>query len=164
VKTHSQFEVNNNNNNANKGISTRPGALWHALPQDEKRRYEDRAKKTDAEHKRQYPGKIYYNNMARIKNAIRAEARNQKSKRRNTTSLSNISNTDIFPTAGQGKGNRLLQTKGRTIRRLPNAYILFTTKRRRHVAAEYPEDKNQWISTCLVGPVACTAAGSEAKI
>jgi hypothetical protein len=43
----------------NQGISTRLGALWRALPQDQKRRYEDKAMKIDAEHKLQYPDYIY---------------------------------------------------------------------------------------------------------
>jgi hypothetical protein len=34
-------------------------ALWRALPQDQKWRYQNRAKKIDTEHKRQYPDYVY---------------------------------------------------------------------------------------------------------
>jgi hypothetical protein len=32
------------------------GALWRELPEDQRQRYEDMARRLDAEHKRQYPG------------------------------------------------------------------------------------------------------------
>jgi hypothetical protein len=59
-------------------INTRLGAMWKSLTDDEREIYANMARKVDAEHKKQYPDYVYCPNAARIKKALRAEARGLK--------------------------------------------------------------------------------------
>jgi hypothetical protein len=67
-----------------KQISSRLGAMWKSLTEDERELYTDMARKLDAEHKKKYPDYVYCPNAARIQKALRAEARGLK--RRNVKS------------------------------------------------------------------------------
>jgi hypothetical protein len=62
----------------NKQISTRLGAMWKLLSKEEKERYTDMARKLDEEHKEKYPEYVYCPKEARLKKALRAEARDLK--------------------------------------------------------------------------------------
>jgi hypothetical protein len=59
-------------------ISTRLGAMWKSLTEDERELYMDMSRKLDAEHKKKYPDYVYCPNAARIRKALRAEARGLK--------------------------------------------------------------------------------------
>jgi hypothetical protein len=61
-----------------KEISTRLGNMWKSLTGEEKELYMDLARKLDAEHKKKYPDYVYCPKDARIKKALRAEARDLK--------------------------------------------------------------------------------------
>jgi transketolase len=78
-----------------KEISTRLGNMWKSLPGEKKELYMDLARKLDAEHKKKYPNYVYCPKEARIKKALRAEARNLKRR----TVKSHKTNTDLAGTS-----------------------------------------------------------------
>jgi hypothetical protein len=63
----------------NKQISTRLGVMWKLMSKEQKERYTDMAHKLEAEHKEKYPDYVYCPKEARLKKALRAEARDLKS-------------------------------------------------------------------------------------
>jgi hypothetical protein len=61
-------------------ISTRLGAMWKSLTDDERDHYTHTARKLNAEHRRKYPNYVYCPNVARTQKALRAKARDRKRK------------------------------------------------------------------------------------
>jgi hypothetical protein len=61
-------------------ISTRLGAMWKSLTDDERDHYMHTAHKLEIEHRRKYPNYVYCPNTARTQKARREEARELKRK------------------------------------------------------------------------------------
>jgi hypothetical protein len=59
-------------------ISTRLGAMWKSLTDDERDHYMHTARILDIEHRRKYPDYVYCPHTARMQKARRAEARDLK--------------------------------------------------------------------------------------
>jgi hypothetical protein len=73
----------------NTQISTRLGAMWKLMSKEQKVHYTDMARNLNQEHRETYPDYVYSPKQARLKKALRAEARylkisNMKSRKMNT--------------------------------------------------------------------------------
>jgi hypothetical protein len=74
----------------NKQISERLGVMWKLMSKEQRERYTEMARKLEVEHKEKYPDYVYCPKEARLKKALRAEARdlkistNVKSRKANT--------------------------------------------------------------------------------
>jgi hypothetical protein len=85
-----------------KQISTRLGAMWKSLTDDEREQYMHMARKLDAEHREKYPDYVYCPNVARTQKALRAEARDRKRRTVQSRKLNTApSNTSFSQQASQ---------------------------------------------------------------
>jgi hypothetical protein len=87
----------------NKQISTRLGVMWKLMSKEQKERYTDLAHKLEMEHKEKYPDYVYCPKEARLKKALRAEARDLKI---STNVKSSKTNTAINGTRSRHRASK----------------------------------------------------------
>jgi hypothetical protein len=90
----------------NKQISTRLGAMWKLMSKEQKEHYTQMAHKLELEHKEKYPDYVYCPKEARLKKALRAEARDLKI---SANVKSNKTNTAINGTRSRHRASKQQQ-------------------------------------------------------